>query len=128
MMRDIVFATGVLACCAGYAVLAQNAPPITGQWTVGGSVVQDKIQLSIQRTAGPDSHMSSSSPILVAQLQGLTRAQLDSTGSVVRFESCATRVRFDSTATRKMAVAAARSRFRRTRNSRRKCVLSGFRD
>jgi hypothetical protein len=86
MMRDIVFATGVLACCAGYAVLAQNAQQITGQWTVGGLVVQDKIQLSIQRTAGPDSHMSSSSPVPLAQLTGLARTQLDSPGAVVRFE------------------------------------------
>lgn len=86
MMRDIVFATGVLACCAGHAVLAQNAQQISGQWTVGGLVVQDKVQLSISRTAGPDSSMSSSSPVPFAQLTGLTRAQLDSAGSVVRFE------------------------------------------
>ena len=80
MVRRILIATSALALA-----FAQNAQQITGQWTVG-PLVQDKIQLSIQRTMGAGSHMSNSSPIALTQLNGLTRGQLESAGAVVRFE------------------------------------------
>jgi hypothetical protein len=63
---------------------AQSTAPITGQWTLADFVVQDYVQLSMQRT-GPNYNMSSSSPVLLSQLVGLTRAQLASPGSTVRF-------------------------------------------
>src|SRR5262249_32847942 len=40
----------------------------------------------IQRNNGINSNMNSSSPIQLSQLRGLTRAQLDSTGSAAAFE------------------------------------------
>src|ERR1700722_4039287 len=87
MISRILLAIGVLVCVVVCLVLAQNAQPITGQWTVGGQdKASDKVQLTIQRTTGPNSEMSSSSPVPLAQLAGLTRAQLDGAGSVVRFQ------------------------------------------
>jgi len=86
MSRTVSSLVTVLVCCgAAYLALAQNPAPIVGQWTVSGPVVQDRVQLSVQRNS-TGSHMNSSSPVQFAQLRGLTRAQLESTGSVARFE------------------------------------------
>jgi len=85
MSRTLCIATGVLICAAAaWLAPAQNSP-ITGQWTIGGPMVQDTIQLGIRRTSA-NSNMSSSWTTPLAQLRGLTRAQLDSTGTVTRFE------------------------------------------
>jgi len=65
--------------------LAQSAP-ITGQWTISGPIVEDRVQLSIRRY-WPGSEMSSSSSVPMSQLSGLTRAQLGSAeGMVTRFD------------------------------------------
>jgi len=84
MSRHAAFALSALGCLAIYA-LAQEAGPITGQWTVSGALADSQVQLTIQR-GGPGRNMSSSSPIALSQLRGLTRAQLDSSGSSARFE------------------------------------------
>src|SRR5215472_18604854 len=86
MSRIVYFALSALILSAAYFALAQNGALITGQWTIGGPVLQDKIQFTIQRSAGANAHMSSSSPVGLVQLRGLIRAQLDSPGNVVRFE------------------------------------------
>ena len=61
MSRKAYLALGVLGCGALFLALAvpQNSSPINGQWTIGGPVVQDRVQLTIQRNSG-NSHMSSS--------------------------------------------------------------------
>ena len=82
-MRPIAIAIGVFA--GGLVCVAQSSP-ITGQWNLGGPIVQDRVQLTIRRSAGLNSNMNSSSPIALNQLRGLTRAQLDSTGTVAQFE------------------------------------------
>jgi hypothetical protein len=84
MSRNTAFALSVLGCLAIFA-LAQETVPITGQWTVNGSLIDDQVELTIQRGV-PGRNMSSSSPIALSQLRGLTRAQLDSSGSMARFE------------------------------------------
>lgn len=87
MSRKAYLATGALGCGAFYLALAvpQNSSPITGQWTISGPVVQDKVQLTIQRNSG-NSHMSSSSYATLSQLRGLTAGQLESGGSLARFD------------------------------------------
>src|SRR5712692_4716939 len=85
MSRNVYLTISALGCSAAYFALAQSSSPITGQWTLGGPMVQDKVQLTIQRSTGK-SNMSSSSMATLSQLRGLTRAQLDSSGSVARFE------------------------------------------
>src|SRR5258706_2823840 len=85
MSRNVYLTISVLGCSAVYLALAQSSSPITGQWTLGGPMVQDKVQLTIQRSTGK-SNMSSSSMAPLSQLRGLSRAQLDSSGSVARFE------------------------------------------
>jgi hypothetical protein len=84
MSRNTAFALGVLGCLAIFA-LAQEVAPIRGQWTITGYLIDGQVQLTIQR-GGPGLNMSSSSPIALSQLRGLTRAQLDSSGSMTRFE------------------------------------------
>jgi hypothetical protein len=87
MSQKSYCAIGVLVCsvlCFS-AVLAQNGSAITGQWTMGGFVIQDQVQLSIQRRSG-NSNMSSSSALPLSQLRGLTRAHLESAGTLVRFD------------------------------------------
>jgi hypothetical protein len=87
MSQKSYCAIGVLACIAicFSAVLAQNSSPITGQWTIGGFLIQDQVQISIQRRSG-NSSMSSSSALPLSRLRGLTRAHLDSAGTLVRFD------------------------------------------
>ena len=85
MSRNVYLTISALACGAVYLALAQSSSPITGQWTVGGPVVQDKVQFTIRRTT-VNSNMSSSTAVPLSQLRGLSRAQLDSSGSVARFE------------------------------------------
>jgi hypothetical protein len=85
MSRNVYLTISALSCSAIYMVLAQSSSPIAGQWTIGGPMVQEKAQLTIRRTT-VNSNMSSSMPVSLSQLRGLTRAQLDSSGSVARFE------------------------------------------
>ena len=85
MSRNVYFTITALGCGAVYLALAQSSSPITGQWTLGGPLVQDKAQPTIRRSTGKSS-MSSSSMAPLSQLRGLSRAQLDSSGSVARFE------------------------------------------
>jgi hypothetical protein len=88
MSRNICIAL-IAACTVGYIVVAQNGATISGQWTIGGLVARDNaqalVQLTIRRSEG-NSNMSSSSPVPLSQLRGLTRAQLDSPGVTLRFE------------------------------------------
>jgi|HubBroStandDraft_5_1064220.scaffolds.fasta_scaffold70318_2 hypothetical protein len=86
MLRKTYFAVSALISGFGFCAIAQNSSPIVGQWTVAGPWVQDKVQLTIQRNAGIGSSMSSSSPVPLSDLRGLTRAQMDSSGSMARFE------------------------------------------
>jgi len=87
MYAKIRFGISVLVCCVISlgVVLGQNSAPITGQWTISGPAIRDYVQLETRRTSSRGS-MSSSSPILLGQLRGLTSAQLESSGSIVRFE------------------------------------------
>jgi hypothetical protein len=73
----------ILICLS--VVSAQTGSPITGQWTMGGIVVQDQVQFGIQRSTG-NANMNSSSVIPLSQLRGLTRAHMDSPGTPVAFE------------------------------------------
>jgi hypothetical protein len=96
MQRSKTFAAiSVLAAASICSTLAQNRPPITGQWTIGdvsgivgltqGTLNQGRVQFEIRRTS-PTSNMSNSGTIALSELRGLTSAQLRSAGSVVRFE------------------------------------------
>ena len=80
-------AISVLVCSLiGIGImLGQNGAPINGQWTISGPVIRDHIQLETRRTSSRGA-MSSSSPIALGQLRGLTPVQLESSGSIVRFE------------------------------------------
>jgi hypothetical protein len=81
------FAISVFVCgVIGLAVVfGQSSAPITGQWTIVGPVIRDHVQLETRRTSSKGT-MSSSSPVPMNQLRGLTQAQLESTGTVVRFD------------------------------------------
>jgi hypothetical protein len=89
MAKKIYLAIGVAACAAGWLMLAQNAAPVSGQWTIGGTNVQDgspnSVQLTLRRTTA-DSSMSSSMPVEFSRFRGLSRPQLDSSGTVAQFE------------------------------------------
>jgi hypothetical protein len=85
MVRSTRIAISVAAAGVLCAALAQNRSPLTGQWTLGGSTTQDKLQLTISRTSA-NHNTNSSSPIALSELRGLTQAQLSSAGSNVRFE------------------------------------------
>ena len=88
MSRRIYYGISVSVCIAVSLALAlaQSTPPITGQWTISGPVVEDRVQLTIRRYR-PGSEMSSSSSLPMSQLSGLTRAQLGSpTPSLIRFD------------------------------------------
>ena len=66
-------------------MLAQNAAPISGQWTIGRASEPDRVQLTLQRNTA-DSSMSNSTPVDFAQFRGVSPAQLNSTGRVAQFE------------------------------------------
>jgi hypothetical protein len=85
MPRNTRIAIGVAAAGILCTAVAQNGSSIAGQWTIGGSTVQDKAQLTITRNSA-NHNMNSSSPVALSDLRGLTQAQLGSTGSNVRFE------------------------------------------
>jgi hypothetical protein len=85
MARNTRIAISVAAAGVLCAALAQNGSPITGQWTLGGSTIQEKTQLTISRNS-LGHNMNSSSPIALSELRGLSQAQLGSTGSNVKFE------------------------------------------
>ena len=85
MSRNTHIALSVAAAGVLSAALAQNNSSIIGQWTLGASLVQDKVQLTISRTTA-NHNMNSSSPIAISELHGLTQAQLSSAGLNVRFE------------------------------------------
>lgn len=81
------FAIGVFCCCLGAAALAfQNASPITGQWMIDGRPMDGKIELTLRGNSGEHGHFSSSSMLPLDQLRGLSREQMDSAGTNVRFE------------------------------------------
>lgn len=65
---------------------AQTPAPLTGQWTMGGLVLQDRVLFSIQCCGGTGFNMSSSMPVPLAQIRGLTRPQLDYGGAVMQFQ------------------------------------------
>jgi len=85
MSRKIYAAISVLGLSVAWFALAQNNAPITGQWTIGSSGSPDKVRFSIQRTS-PNHNMNSSSDAPLSQFRGITRAQIDSTGTVARFD------------------------------------------
>lgn len=85
MSRQIYAVISALGLSAAWFALAQSNAPIAGQWTIGSSGSPDKVRFSIQRT-GPNYNMSSSSDAPLSQFRGITRAQIDSTGTVARFE------------------------------------------
>jgi hypothetical protein len=61
-----------------------------------GVLKGDQVLLNIQRT-NSNSRMSNVTPVTLSRLRGLSRAQFDSTGSLVRFELVrdAGTIRFD---------------------------------
>jgi hypothetical protein len=88
MSRRIYFGISVSLCLAISLALgfAQSTSSITGQWTISGPIVEERVQLSIRRY-NPRSEMNSSSLLPLSQFSGLTRDQLGSqTGSVARFD------------------------------------------
>jgi hypothetical protein len=85
MSRKIYAAFSVLGLSAAWFALAQSNAPITGQWTIGSSGSPDKVRFSIQRTSA-NHNMNSSSDAPLSQFRGITRAQIDSTGTVARFD------------------------------------------
>src|ERR1041385_9177912 len=85
MSRKRYAAISVLGLGAAWFALAQSNAPVTGQWTIGNSGSPDKVRFGSQRT-GPNHNMNSSSDAPLSQFSGITRAQIDSTGAVVRFE------------------------------------------
>src|SRR5215471_2535024 len=86
MTLKIFAAISVSVCMAVSIglVIAQTAPAISGQWTIGPAI-QDYVQLTIRR-GGSGHDMSSSSMVRLDQLRGLTRSQLDSTGGPAKFD------------------------------------------
>jgi hypothetical protein len=78
-------AISVLGLSASWFALAQSNAPITGQWTIASSSSPDKVHFGIQRTS-PNHNMNSSSDAPLSQFRGITRAQIDSTGTVARFD------------------------------------------
>jgi len=78
-------AISVLGLSAAWFALAQSNAPITGQWTIASSGSPDKVRFGIQRTS-PNHDMNSSSDAPLSQFRGITRAQIDSTGTVARFD------------------------------------------
>jgi len=52
MTRNVYLAISALGCSLAYLAHAQSSSPITGQWTLGGPMVQDKVQLTIRRSSG----------------------------------------------------------------------------
>jgi len=85
MSRKIYGVIGVLGLSAAWFALAQSNASITGQWTIASSGSPDKVHFGMQRTS-PNHNMSSSSDAPLSQFRGITRAQVDSGGSVARFE------------------------------------------
>ncbi len=87
MSLKVCLAIGVLVCASVSLslVFGQSNSPITGQWMIGGPVMQDYVQFTIQRSS-PNHNMSSSSTVPLNQFRGLGRAQLDSPGSAVQFQ------------------------------------------
>src|SRR5690242_8184443 len=72
----------VLVCSVLFIVLAfgQSGSPITGQWTMGSSIVPDRVQLTIQCCGGTNSHMNSSLSVPLSQIRGLTGGQPQASG------------------------------------------------
>ncbi|HEY7392926.1 MAG TPA: hypothetical protein VH640_30680 [Bryobacteraceae bacterium] len=85
MLRNVYFAPSVLVALGIYLALAQNGSPITGQWALGAAEPDGQVRLTLQRS-GPGFNMNSTSPVPLSQLRGLSRAELDSSGSVVHFD------------------------------------------
>jgi hypothetical protein len=85
MLRSIYFTPSVLAATAICIALAQNGSPITGQWTIGEADIEGQVRLTLQRS-GPGFNMNSTSPIALSQFRGLSQRDLDSSGSLERFE------------------------------------------
>jgi hypothetical protein len=85
MLRTASIAISVTISGTLQLALAQG--PITGQWSVGGPIVQNKINLSLGRTA-PGFNMSNSGMVELSQFRGLTQAQLNSTaaGAIANFD------------------------------------------
>jgi hypothetical protein len=79
---NIAIALAVLTC--GLAAAQVNSA-ITGQWAIDGLPVADKVELTIHRRSA-DSNMTSSSALPLDQLRGLSAAQMNSSGTVVKFE------------------------------------------
>jgi hypothetical protein len=85
MSRKICASISVLGLSVAWFALAQSNAPITGQWTIGNAGSPDKVRFSIQRT-GPNHNMNSSSDAPLSQFTGVSRAPIDSTGSMARFD------------------------------------------
>ena len=79
---------GVLVCSTLFMTLvcAQTFSSLTGQWTMGGLVLQDRVLFGIQCCGSAGFNMTSSMPVPLAQFRGLTRAQLDYGGAVMQFQ------------------------------------------
>jgi hypothetical protein len=82
-----VIAIGVSCCCLlAAASTVQNGSPITGQWMIGGSIVDGKVELTLHGNRGQHGHFSSSSMLPLQQLRGLSQEGMNSAGTNVRFE------------------------------------------
>lgn len=81
-----ILAIAVFACSLAAASAFQNAATIAGQWLIDARPGDGRIQLTLQGNRGTSGHFSSSSTLPLDQLRGLSRAQMDSAGSNVKFE------------------------------------------
>jgi hypothetical protein len=84
MLRAALVGFVVAAVSVGL-LAAQGAPTMSGQWTMNGPSIKDHVDFTIHHT-GARGRTSSSSPMPLNQLLGLTRIQLDSLGSTVQFD------------------------------------------
>ncbi len=75
----------VSACVITAAMAASSAESITGRWMIDTIPGVDQVQLTLHRGDGRW-NSTSSSTIGLSSLRNLTRAQIDSGGSTVRFE------------------------------------------
>ena len=66
------------------SIHAQNS--MSGQWIIEPAGKTDYVQLTLEQRSGPEHNFSSSFPIQMETLKGLSAAQMSSTGNAVKFE------------------------------------------
>src|SRR5215472_7625271 len=70
----------------GHSPAIQTQSAISGEWIVDPTPKADTVQLTLRRSEGYEHNFSSSHGIPVSSLAGLSSAQMNSSGTNVRFE------------------------------------------